>query len=84
MSNDKFRVWEFKNELPKDADIRVTFGLNNSASGAGSADPSAIDFSWHQKVSKMLSNLYWMGMHLLSMSQKVGVPSPLSTPFNAQ
>jgi len=27
----------------------VTFGLNNSASGAGSADPSAIDFSWHQK-----------------------------------
>ena len=49
MSNDKFRVWEFKNELTKDADIRVTFGLNNSASGAGSADPSAIDFSWHQK-----------------------------------
>ena len=49
MSNDKFRVWEFKNKLPKDADIRVTFSLNNSASGAGAADPSAIDFSWHQK-----------------------------------
>ena len=49
MSNDKFRVWEFKNELPKDADIRVTFGLNNSASGAGSNDPSAIDVSWHLK-----------------------------------
>jgi UDP-N-acetyl-2-amino-2-deoxyglucuronate dehydrogenase len=45
MSNDKFRVWEFKNELTKDADIRVTFGLNNSASGAGAADPSTIDFS---------------------------------------
>jgi hypothetical protein len=49
MSNDKFRVWEFKNKLPKDADILVFFGLNNSASGAGAADPSAIDFSWHQK-----------------------------------
>ena len=48
MSNDKFRVCEFKNELPKDADIRLAFGLNNSASGAGAADPSAIDFSWHQ------------------------------------
>ena len=47
MSDDKFRVWEFKNELPEDADIRASFSLNNSADRAGAADPSAIDFSWH-------------------------------------
>ena len=47
MSDDKFRVWEFKNELPKDVDIRASFGLNNSADRAGAADPSSIDFSWH-------------------------------------
>ena len=49
MSDDKFRVWEFKKELPEDADIRASFVLNNSADRTGAADPSAIDFSWHQK-----------------------------------
>lgn len=49
MSDDKFRVWEFANENEKDEEIRQQFGLNENDAGAGAADPSAIDFVWHQR-----------------------------------
>ena len=49
MTDDKFRAWEFQNETEEDADIRATYGTGGSGGGAGAADPSAIDFSWHQR-----------------------------------
>ncbi len=49
MTDDKFRVWEFLNPTDKDAAIRKDFGLGAQVAGAGAADPSAIDFKWHQK-----------------------------------
>lgn len=49
MADDRFKVWEFSSETDADARIRETLGLNAEAAGAGAADPSAIDFSWHQR-----------------------------------
>lgn len=49
MTDDKFRVWEFADGQPEDSDIRRELGLGASTAGAGAADPSAIDFKWHQK-----------------------------------
>ena len=49
MADDRFKVWEFSSETDADARIRETCGLNSDAVGAGAADPSAIDFSWHQR-----------------------------------
>ena len=49
MSDDKFRVWEFRRPRPEDDDVRKHLGVNDNAAGAGAADPSAIDFAWHQR-----------------------------------
>ncbi len=49
MTDDRFKVWEFASETDADARIRETMGLHTEAAGAGAADPSAIDFSWHQR-----------------------------------
>ena len=49
MVDDKFSVWEFKDALDSDADVLADYGVNTDAGGAGAADPSAIDFSWHQR-----------------------------------
>lgn len=49
MSDDKFRVWEFLDELPDDAKIRDAYKIDAGSAGAGAADPSAIDFSGHQR-----------------------------------
>ncbi|MGI9476330.1 MAG: Gfo/Idh/MocA family protein [Hyphomicrobiaceae bacterium] len=49
MSDDRFKVWEFARESGADRRIRDSFGLDANAAGAGAADPSAIDFSWHQR-----------------------------------
>ena len=49
MSDDKFRVWEFANETAYDDEIRQQYGLSENEAGAGAADPSAIDFVWHQR-----------------------------------
>ena len=49
MVDDKFSVWEFKDEQENDAKVRQTFGLNPEAAGAGAADPNAISFEWHQR-----------------------------------
>lgn len=49
MSDDKFRVWEFAEESEEDEEIRCKYGLNEGEAGAGAADPSAIDFVWHQR-----------------------------------
>lgn len=48
MSDDRFRVWEFRNESDEDGYIRSEFALSAEAQGAGAADPSSIDFRWHQ------------------------------------
>ncbi len=49
MTDDKFRVWEFRDAKPDDDHIRATYGLSQDAAGAGAADPSSIDFVWHQR-----------------------------------
>lgn len=49
MADDKFRVWQFRDALPEDAQIRADHGLTSATAGAGAADPKAIDFSWHQR-----------------------------------
>ncbi len=49
MSDDKFRVWGFRDEMPDDAEIRETYGFNAGNAGVGSADPSAIDIWGHQR-----------------------------------
>lgn len=49
MTDDKFRVWEFQNATDDDETIRSRYGLGSTTAGAGAADPSAIDFKWHQK-----------------------------------
>lgn len=49
MTDDRFKVWEFASESDADEEIRDAFGLEAAVAGAGAADPSAIDFSWHQR-----------------------------------
>jgi len=49
MADDRFRVWEFREETDEDAAVRETYGVGVSGGGAGAADPSAIDFTWHQR-----------------------------------
>ncbi|NQZ59207.1 MAG: Gfo/Idh/MocA family oxidoreductase [Lentisphaeraceae bacterium] len=49
MVDDKFSVWEFRDKQEGDADVLVNYGIEADAAGAGAADPSAIDFSWHQR-----------------------------------
>jgi predicted dehydrogenase len=34
--------------LAEDAQIMATYGQRSDVAGAGAADPSAIDFRWHQ------------------------------------
>ncbi len=49
MSDDRFRVWEFSDEAAGDDEIREAHKIDASSAGAGAADPSAIDFSGHQR-----------------------------------
>lgn len=48
MADDRFRVWEFREPETADAEILATYGQKSDAAGAGAADPTAIDFGWHQ------------------------------------
>ncbi len=49
MSDDRFRVWEFAKARDEDVRIRAEFSAGAEAQGAGAADPSNIDFLWHQR-----------------------------------
>ena len=49
LKDDKFTCWEFKNAQDSDAAFLEKHGFNPDAGAAGAADPSAIDFSWHQR-----------------------------------
>ena len=49
MVDDKFSVWEFKDEEAGDAEILKQYGVGAEEGGAGAADPSAISFEWHQR-----------------------------------
>ena len=49
LADDKFRVWEFKDERPEDKDILENHMLASGTAGLGANDPSAIDFSGHLK-----------------------------------
>ncbi|MCM8535329.1 MAG: Gfo/Idh/MocA family oxidoreductase [Lentisphaeraceae bacterium] len=49
MVDDKFSVWEFKDEKPEDAQVLKQYGVGAEEGGAGAADPSAISFEWHQR-----------------------------------
>ncbi len=49
MVDDKFSVWDLKNQQPADQKILAEHGVYENKSGAGAADPKAIDFFWHQR-----------------------------------
>ena len=48
MCDDKFDLWDLKRSLPRDEEILERFGVGAVQTGAGAADPKAIDFQWHQ------------------------------------
>ena len=49
MRDNSFTVWDFKKKKPGDKKIIRKFQAEPGEAGAGAADPSAIDFSGHQK-----------------------------------
>ena len=49
MVDDKFSIWDLKHSQPEDDIILSKYGIYESSSGAGAADPKAIDFQWHQR-----------------------------------
>ena len=49
MVDDKFSVWDFKDESISDKEVLLKYGLKGISGGAGAADPSAIDYLWHQR-----------------------------------
>ncbi|CAB1078106.1 oxidoreductase [Alkalispirochaeta odontotermitis] len=49
MRDNSFPVWDFKKKWPSDTKTRQIFRAELGEAGAGAADPSAIDFSGHQK-----------------------------------
>lgn len=49
LKDDKFTVWDFKNDSPEDAEVLKEHGHNPDAIGIGAADPTAIDFGGHQR-----------------------------------
>jgi predicted dehydrogenase len=61
MVDDKFSTWDLKKPLPQDDEILQKFGLKSSQSGAGAADPKAIDFQWHQRNFENALNALSLG-----------------------
>ena len=55
LADDKFRIWEFKEEGPEDEKIRAEQMISSDAIGQGANDPSAIDFLATNEISKMSS-----------------------------
>ena len=49
MVDDRFRVWDFKDEVASDDEVRKRYGIKENFDGAGAADPSKIDFKWHAR-----------------------------------
>ena len=49
MVDDKFSIWDLMHSNQEDDEILQQHGLQSSQSGAGAADPKAIDFQWHQR-----------------------------------
>ncbi len=49
LADDKFRVWEFKEEDAEDERIRSELMITSGSKGIGANDPSAIDFVGHQR-----------------------------------
>ena len=49
MVDDRFRVWDFKDEVASDDEVRKKYGIRENFDGAGAADPSKIDFKWHAR-----------------------------------
>ncbi len=48
LSDESFRVWDFAEQRPEDKEIRANL-MTGSAAGLGANDPTAINFSGHQK-----------------------------------
>ena len=48
LTDEIFRVWDFKNGLPEDEEIRNTL-MQDTRKGAGANDPAAISFLGHQR-----------------------------------
>ena len=49
MVDDRFRVWDFKDEVASDDQVRKKYGVRENFDGAGAAAPSNIDCKWHAR-----------------------------------
>lgn len=49
MLDDRFDTWDLRDPQEEDTTILARHGIGASAGGAGAADPTAIDFQWHQR-----------------------------------
>jgi predicted dehydrogenase len=49
MQDDRFTKWEFRKMRASDKRVLKNYSALSGAGGAGAADPSAIEFKWHQK-----------------------------------
>lgn len=48
LADEKFRVWDFAEEAPEDAEVRANLMQGSDAKGLGANDPKAINFLGHQ------------------------------------
>ncbi|NNE91047.1 MAG: Gfo/Idh/MocA family oxidoreductase [Verrucomicrobiales bacterium] len=49
LADEKFRIWDFAEEAPEDADVQSNLMLDSEGDGLGASDPSAINFTGHQR-----------------------------------
>ena len=66
MVDDKFSIWDLKNHQSGDDEILAKHGIYENTSGAGAADPKAIDFLWHQRN-------FENALHALRLGEKPAV-----------
>lgn len=49
LADELFRVWDFQEPAPQDADVRATLMQGANVAGLGANDPKAINFLGHQR-----------------------------------
>lgn len=49
LADEQFRVWDFKEGRPEDEEVHRTLMQGSEAAGLGANDPSAINFTGHQR-----------------------------------
>ncbi len=49
LADEKFRVWDFMDEAPEDAEVKANLMQTSEGGGLGANDPKAINFTGHQR-----------------------------------